>query len=221
MPLSVVDSKESLDVADAPAKRGPRLNRPRSAKACQYCRSRKVRCDWVANGNPCTNCRLDSRHCITVPRKQQISRPRQHGKERRRKFKPMNRGAATSTLPTPSPSGSDRVESASPDSFVQSPVASEGIEADLPNYLSHGDSKYLGVARALSGLIVQVGRITSLQVRVRTTSAGSATARSRFRLEFQRSGTRASLIPFRRSPVRLQFCQPISIPFRKEWARKM
>jgi NAD-dependent SIR2 family protein deacetylase len=36
----------------------------RAAKACQCCRNRKVRCNVVEHGAPCTNCRLDEVECI-------------------------------------------------------------------------------------------------------------------------------------------------------------
>jgi len=36
----------------------------RAAKACLSCRHRKVRCDVVTDGPPCTNCRLDGVNCI-------------------------------------------------------------------------------------------------------------------------------------------------------------
>jgi hypothetical protein len=36
----------------------------RAAKACQCCRARKVRCNVVEHGAPCTNCRLDEVECI-------------------------------------------------------------------------------------------------------------------------------------------------------------
>lgn len=39
----------------------------RAGRACTLCRSRKVRCDVVRNGPPCTNCHLDSLDCI-IPR---------------------------------------------------------------------------------------------------------------------------------------------------------
>lgn len=35
----------------------------RASKACHCCRSRKVRCDVVESGIPCTNCRLDEVDC--------------------------------------------------------------------------------------------------------------------------------------------------------------
>ena len=43
---------------------GVRPAKRRAAKACQTCRSRKVRCDVVDSGPPCNNCRLDNVQCI-------------------------------------------------------------------------------------------------------------------------------------------------------------
>lgn len=36
----------------------------RASKACQSCRARKVRCNVVEHGPPCTNCRLDEVECL-------------------------------------------------------------------------------------------------------------------------------------------------------------
>lgn len=36
----------------------------RASRACCCCRARKVRCDVVEHGAPCTNCRLDQVECI-------------------------------------------------------------------------------------------------------------------------------------------------------------
>ncbi|KAL9090879.1 MAG: hypothetical protein Q9165_005087 [Trypethelium subeluteriae] len=36
----------------------------RASKACQCCRARKVRCNVVEHGAPCTNCRLDEIECV-------------------------------------------------------------------------------------------------------------------------------------------------------------
>jgi Fungal Zn(2)-Cys(6) binuclear cluster domain len=38
----------------------------RASKACHCCRSRKVRCDVVEGGIPCTNCRLDEVECLVT-----------------------------------------------------------------------------------------------------------------------------------------------------------
>ncbi|KAJ6145232.1 hypothetical protein N7470_009127 [Penicillium chermesinum] len=41
----------------------------RASKACCCCRARKVRCDVVENGSPCTNCRLDQVECVVTESK--------------------------------------------------------------------------------------------------------------------------------------------------------
>lgn len=42
-----------------------RASKRRASKACLSCRNRKVRCDVVNGGVPCTNCRLDGVQCVT------------------------------------------------------------------------------------------------------------------------------------------------------------
>src|SRR6266536_1050588 len=146
MSFSSYSAKETLgsieSIAVKPVKRGPTLHRPRACKACQYCRSRKVRCDWAATGDPCTNCRLDSRECTTVPRKQQVSRPRKHGAERKRKSKYHESGALSTAFPTPSPSESSRPEQLSPSSEVNAGTTAEWIETDQVDQFSDNCSKF-------------------------------------------------------------------------------
>ena len=55
-------STAGLSIANRSVKR-------RASKACCCCRSRKVRCDVVENGSPCTNCRLDRVKCIVIESK--------------------------------------------------------------------------------------------------------------------------------------------------------
>ncbi|EXJ80738.1 hypothetical protein A1O3_07022 [Capronia epimyces CBS 606.96] len=45
---------------------GGRTVKRRASKACHCCRSRKVRCDVVESGLPCTNCRLDEVECVVT-----------------------------------------------------------------------------------------------------------------------------------------------------------
>ncbi|KMU90354.1 cutinase transcription factor 1 alpha [Coccidioides immitis H538.4] len=48
----------------------------RASKACCCCRARKVRCDVVESGSPCTNCRLDEVECIvTESKRRKKARP--------------------------------------------------------------------------------------------------------------------------------------------------
>ncbi|KAL2012772.1 hypothetical protein VTN00DRAFT_297 [Thermoascus crustaceus] len=55
-------STAGLPGATRPVKR-------RASKACCCCRARKVRCDVVENGSPCTNCRLDQVDCVVTESK--------------------------------------------------------------------------------------------------------------------------------------------------------
>ncbi|KAL3470447.1 fungal-specific transcription factor domain-containing protein [Aspergillus californicus] len=55
-------SNASLSANSRPVKR-------RASKACCCCRARKVRCDVVENGSPCTNCRLDQVECVVTESK--------------------------------------------------------------------------------------------------------------------------------------------------------
>lgn len=47
-------------------------NKRRGGKACLSCRSRKVRCDVLCRGQPCTNCFLDSKNCLVVGRSSRL-----------------------------------------------------------------------------------------------------------------------------------------------------
>ncbi|PWW72512.1 hypothetical protein C7212DRAFT_302062 [Tuber magnatum] len=56
--------KRSAAVAGNTKGLGFRPVKRRASKACQCCRARKVRCNVVEHGAPCTNCRLDEVECI-------------------------------------------------------------------------------------------------------------------------------------------------------------
>ncbi|ODH48371.1 hypothetical protein GX48_05463 [Paracoccidioides brasiliensis] len=60
--------KRSAEAAEFYGSDG-KVNRKRSAKACQSCRSRKVRCSVSDHGVPCYNCKLDDVECIVPERK--------------------------------------------------------------------------------------------------------------------------------------------------------
>ncbi|PTB66842.1 N-terminal binuclear Zn cluster-containing protein [Trichoderma citrinoviride] len=77
-------SEEETSGSSSPLSR----TRLRASHACTVCRIRKVRCDVVVTGFPCTNCRLDSANCKVMPRKrkweQRVKRVlEQEEKERR------------------------------------------------------------------------------------------------------------------------------------------
>jgi len=57
--------KRTADAAGLkPGMRPAKSAKRRASKACQCCRARKVRCNVVEHGAPCTNCRLDEVECI-------------------------------------------------------------------------------------------------------------------------------------------------------------
>lgn len=61
--------KRKASVAGLPAHSRPRPVKRRASKACCCCRARKVRCDVVESGSPCTNCRLDQVDCVVTESK--------------------------------------------------------------------------------------------------------------------------------------------------------
>ncbi|KAK3071754.1 hypothetical protein LTR53_008082 [Teratosphaeriaceae sp. CCFEE 6253] len=57
--------KRTADAAGLkPGMRPSKSVKRRASKACSCCRSRKVRCNVVEHGAPCTNCRLDEVECV-------------------------------------------------------------------------------------------------------------------------------------------------------------
>ncbi|KAL1889648.1 hypothetical protein Sste5346_008767 [Sporothrix stenoceras] len=52
-----------------PAAQNDTTKRRRASRACLACRARKVRCDVVLCGKPCTNCRLDFSECVVQLRR--------------------------------------------------------------------------------------------------------------------------------------------------------
>lgn len=72
---------KSLDQSPSPG--GPSANSAkqpcndknrRASKACSGCRTRKVRCDVLKTGRPCTKCRLDGFECVLEQRKKRRRR---------------------------------------------------------------------------------------------------------------------------------------------------
>ncbi|KAI5803035.1 fungal-specific transcription factor domain-containing protein [Geopyxis carbonaria] len=66
---SVAGQKRSNPSGTSTNGPGFRAVKRRASKACQCCRARKVRCNVVEHGAPCTNCRLDEVECIVTESK--------------------------------------------------------------------------------------------------------------------------------------------------------
>ncbi|PLN82909.1 putative C6 transcription factor [Aspergillus taichungensis] len=63
------DAKGKRKASTAGISANSRPVKRRASKACCCCRARKVRCDVVENGSPCTNCRLDQVECVVTESK--------------------------------------------------------------------------------------------------------------------------------------------------------
>ncbi|KAI9371933.1 fungal-specific transcription factor domain-containing protein [Aspergillus egyptiacus] len=68
-PTLEAESKGKRKASTAGLSANSRPVKRRASKACCCCRARKVRCDVVENGSPCTNCRLDQVECVVTESK--------------------------------------------------------------------------------------------------------------------------------------------------------
>ncbi|KAF8462143.1 fungal-specific transcription factor domain-containing protein [Kalaharituber pfeilii] len=66
---STAGQKRNSTAAGSTPSTNFRAVKRRASKACQCCRARKVRCNVVEHGAPCTNCRLDEVECIITESK--------------------------------------------------------------------------------------------------------------------------------------------------------
>lgn len=55
----------------------PQLKKTRASHVCQGCRKRKVKCDLIICGNPCSNCRADGIICVRLESKRSRNHRRQ------------------------------------------------------------------------------------------------------------------------------------------------
>ncbi|ORY69028.1 uncharacterized protein BCR38DRAFT_472437 [Pseudomassariella vexata] len=67
-PGAMTPNDDNMDVSKAEGHTKRPVFRKRAPKACLKCRERKVRCNVVREGQPCTNCRLDGHGCAVTPR---------------------------------------------------------------------------------------------------------------------------------------------------------
>lgn len=65
--------KRKVSQTNAPGSNRTRPVKRRASRACCCCRARKVRCDVVEHGSPCTNCRLDQVECVVTESKRRRS----------------------------------------------------------------------------------------------------------------------------------------------------
>lgn len=72
-----VASRKRKNPADRPD-HNERVIKHRASKACQSCRTRKVRCDVLTNASRCTNCRLDELECVVLASRRGQSKRKHH-----------------------------------------------------------------------------------------------------------------------------------------------
>lgn len=81
---------------DNPSTANNRSSKKRALRACVSCRDRKVRCDVVNGGVPCTNCRLDDVDCVL---KASNRGKHNHARNRARSSLPSNATAPRGSSP--------------------------------------------------------------------------------------------------------------------------
>lgn len=143
--------KRNASIAGFP--NGVRPVKRRAAKACQTCRSRKVRCDVVESGPPCNNCRLDQIQCIVSD-----------SRRKRRPRRSIGEDAGTeagecksiSTCPGEVVNVSSSSDSSGSPACVDGPVDSSGgspFELELDHHVPHMLCQYRPIVLSFLMLI--------------------------------------------------------------------
>lgn len=99
----------------------------RASQACQSCRTRKVRCDVLANCSRCTNCRLDRTECVVVA-------------SRRGKNNHTRRDDAAQTQSRPPPSAEAASESSPVSTTNDACIVPNGSAGPVPACVSFDDN---------------------------------------------------------------------------------
>ncbi|KAL1968256.1 hypothetical protein VTN77DRAFT_2091 [Rasamsonia byssochlamydoides] len=63
-----------IDSSRPPTTHGKGKGKRRASQACSTCRARKIRCDMLQTGLPCSRCRIDRFECAAEPRKKRGKR---------------------------------------------------------------------------------------------------------------------------------------------------
>ncbi|KAJ5465297.1 uncharacterized protein N7458_000983 [Penicillium daleae] len=59
-------SRNKTEAEANPSQPAAKHPKRRSLRACWYCRKRRIRCDMIQHGSPCTNCKFGGVHCTVV-----------------------------------------------------------------------------------------------------------------------------------------------------------
>ncbi|PLB44163.1 hypothetical protein P170DRAFT_313886, partial [Aspergillus steynii IBT 23096] len=150
----------------------------RATRACCHCRGRKVRCDVMEYGSPCTNCRLDKVDCMTLERRRKrlvlvpktFASARMKSRNARRLVRRdgpaplfvrcphnLSMGCVANPVPVRAPTKPMSIESAQEEET--SPLLTRGDESGfilpqytraLPEHLDQDDIRFLAKKGALS-----------------------------------------------------------------------
>ena len=160
---------------------GVRPVKRRAAKACQTCRSRKVRCDVVESGPPCNNCRLDQVPCI-VSDSRRKRKPRTNGVDEESES-PVSSVAETDAgdlKSSPSDSALDQfLPTNGAGALFPCKSAGNSFELELHHHVPHMLCQYCLVAQspaALMGADRTQGHRLSHDERIRRISLSTAQA---------------------------------------------
>ncbi|KAK5207787.1 hypothetical protein LTR41_006299 [Exophiala xenobiotica] len=113
-----------------------RIVKRRSARACQSCRRRKVRCDILVDGVRCTNCKLDDLKCILSISKRGKSDKSQKGSPG---WPPASVRPPSSNDTIMLPTGSLDIEEERPEPTMGSPTSTAATAHDVPVCLTFDD----------------------------------------------------------------------------------
>ncbi|KAH7311476.1 fungal-specific transcription factor domain-containing protein [Stachybotrys elegans] len=148
-------------------------NRRTNGRACTHCRQRKVRCDVLDKGAPCTNCRARAQPDCTM---YEASRTRHRSSQLRsspslRLIKPRDASALAQSEPTSSLASSE----CTPSSSRQSATPPAEGKDDVGNIAEFLDQEDLRVSRIImSGRMCYIGtEMSNFNYLVRQNSTGS------------------------------------------------
>lgn len=129
-------TKRKACIAGLPVN-GLRPVKRRAAKACQTCRSRKVRCDVVDSGPPCNNCRLDQIQCV-VSDSRRKRKPRCNEVDEQ---SPASSAAEVDVGDSKSPRGDDALNTISSSEYTDelqlNPSPGNSFDLELDHHVPH------------------------------------------------------------------------------------
>lgn len=139
-PETIVSSRTSYTSSGAkrnlsgPVGDEERVIKRRAARACQSCRARKVRCDFLVNGEHCTNCKLDNIDCVLLTsRRGKVDKTQ---RQEREEWRPATSPASPEVLNAMSMASDDEEH---PNPVTRSSMSTTLVADDVPVCLTFDD----------------------------------------------------------------------------------